>query len=257
MKFLWMFTSEIKYGLIMQKRYLFDILAGIVNILLFVIFIQLGIHSLQGDISSAALGTKLSSVIIGFFTFIVISSGIMLVANNITEGATTGTLEQTMLTPFGAEYVLLSRTIVGSVVNLLICLILIPISMLICRHWFSIDIGMLFVLLVPLWLSCWGVGFILGAFALIFKRVQSFMNLTQFLILSLMVVPSYPFNLYSLLPISSEATTMNRVLAVGNSVTSEWVLFLYLHGLIYLILGILIFKLGERYACNKGILGQY
>lgn len=252
-----MFIAEVKYGIIMQKRYLFDSMASVINILLFLIFIQLGLYSFQSEIMAIELNTRLSQLIIGFFVFMIISGSISIISSNISEGATTGTLEQTMLTSLGPEIVFLCRAVVGSFFNFILTILLLPISMLICRHWFDIDVFGLFFYVIPLWLSSWGVGFILGAATLVYKRTQSFLNLTQFLILFLIILPSYPFNYLSLLPICPQAMTINKVFATGIQPSNAWILFIFTHGLMFLILGLCIFKLCEQYSRNKGILGQY
>ncbi|MFH1652880.1 MAG: ABC transporter permease [Pseudomonadota bacterium] len=257
MKFIRFFTSVFRFTLILQKRYFFDVAAGLVNLLLFLVFIQLGIHTFQGYVDGALIGQKLSMLIIGFFSFMVVSNSISVVAYGIVEGASTGTLEQAMLSPFGAEGLFLGVAASRSIINLIIAGILIPVSMLICSHWFSIDIYSFILLIIPMWICCWGIGFMFGAFALVFKRIGSFLNLAQFIILSLMVLPSYPFSWYSLLPVSPQVVTMTKVCGVGGPLSLSWLSYLYVHGALYLLLGILIFKKGEDYAKRKGILGQY
>jgi len=111
--------------------------------------------------------------------------------------------------------------------------------------------------MIPLWMSSWGLGFAIGAATIIYKKTSNFTNLIQFLVLSLIVLPSYPLNLYSFLPISPSAMTINKVFASGLEASWSWIGFLYLHGLIYLILGMVVFKRGEQYARDKGTLGQY
>ena len=257
MDFIRLFNAELRYAFILHKRYMFDLLAGVMNILLFLVFIQLGIHSFQGNISADLLDNRLSVLIIGFFTFMIISNGISAMAKEIADGSKAGTLEQTLLCPLGPISVFLAKIMTDSVINLLIALIIVPISMLICRRWFSINLLKLFVLIIPLWLSCWGVGYILATLTLIFKKVQSFINLIQYIILVLLILPSYPFNAFSLIPIAPEAMTINKIFASGISVPYLWIVYLYVHGFICLVVGMMIFKTGGHYAKVKGILGQY
>lgn len=257
MGYLRLFNSVFKFTLILQRRYLFDLATGIIYMLLFLVFIQLGLNSFDGHVSNAFMSEKLSVLIIGFFSFMLISNSTSVVAHSIVDGSVTGTLEQAALSPYGIEGVFLSMAISRSLINLILTLAVIPISMLICRHWFEVDLLHLFILVVPTWLCCWGIGFMLGSLALVFKRVQSFLSLTQFLALTLIILKSYPFGVLSLLPISPQAVTMYRMIGLQQHFSAQWLIYLYIHGMIYLVLGVAVFKIGECYAKQKGILGQY
>ena len=72
-----------------------------------------------------------------------------------------------------------------------------------------------------------------------------------------MILPSYPFNSMSLLPISPQAVILNKILAGHQVISYNWVIYLYAQSLIYLFMGVVLFKEAENYAKVKGILGQY
>lgn len=251
------FIAELYLSCLSKKRYTFDLVAGVINLLLFLIFIQLGIKSFDSSVENIFLDQKLSMLIMGFFSFMVISGSISHASSYVMDGARTGTFEQMILCPLGVKTILLSSVAANSLINVLIAAAIIPCSMLICQHWFSINITQLLILLIPLWLASWGVGFIIASLAVILKKIHSFMNLIQFLVLSLMIIPSYPFNTYSLLPISPQAVTINKLLALKLPLSIPWAMYLYFNGMIYLIFGLFIFDYGVRYARHKGTLGQY
>ncbi|MFH1619484.1 MAG: hypothetical protein ABIG11_06215, partial [bacterium] len=85
----------------------------------------------------------------------------------------------------------------------------------------------------------------------------NFSNLIQFLILALMILPAYPFNGLSLLPISPQAAIMNKVIAGHHAVDYGWMIYIFAQSIAYLVLGKIIFKEAEKHAKEKGILGQY
>jgi ABC-2 type transport system permease protein len=255
-KYLLMLFGEFKVGLILQRRYFIDFIASIINLLLFLIFIQFGIHSLS-DVPFKSIDSQLSSLIIGFFVFSVVSIAIGSISNYIMDGAKSGILEQTMLTPFGVGRIFLIRALFSNSLGLVTFFIVIPISMVICNHWFSINILNCFILLIPLWMASCGVGFIIGAFTLILKRVQSFINLIQFLVLSLIILPSYPFSVFSLFPVAPEANIFIKVVAKRLYIPVSWIIYIYGHSLITLFIGMTIFKICEFYTRKKGLLGQY
>lgn len=254
MGYLRFFLSMFKFSLIIQRRYAFELATGLIYMLLFLVFTQLGIHSFT---TASAISDKLSMLIIGFFSFMLINNAISVVAYAIIDSSVTGTLEQAMLSPYGAEGVFLSVAITRSMTNFVITLILIPISMLICNHWFRINFLNLLIVVIPMWLSCWGIGFMIGSLALMFKRIQSFMALTQFLALYLIILPTYPFGVLSLLPIAPQAATLQQLVGLNLQFPWHWFIYLYINGICYLIFGLLTFKGGECYAKQKGLLGQY
>ena len=249
--------AEWKYMWVFQKRYFLNFICGLISLFLFLVFLQFGISSLQEGSFTQVSSSKISILIVGFFVFNMISSAIGSISNIISEGTSTGTLEQTMLSPFGTTTVFLCKASVSSTFSFLFYIVVIPLSMLVCRHFFWVNIFTLFLYVIPLWLASWGVGFAIGASTIIYKQTSSFMGLIQFIVLSLLVIPSYPFNSYSLLPIAPQAMTINKVFASGITVSGEWLMFLYLQGMIYLILGIAVYKIGEQFARDKGTLGQY
>lgn len=249
--------TEAKFRWIYQKRYFFNFAATTLNLLLFVYFLQLGIGSFGKYVSQGYLEGRVAVLIVGLFVFTMIVSSITAVSNVISEGATTGTLEQMMLTPYGSSVLFLCKAIVGSSFSFVYYLLIVPITMVLCWHFFYVNVWILALLTVPLCLGSWGIGFAIGGATLVFKQTNSFVNLVQFFVLSLMVVPSYPFSLFSALPISPQAMTINKFITKTMPLEMEWLVYLYVHGLVYLLLGMTIFKVGERYARKKGTLGQY
>lgn len=251
------FWGEAKYGLILTKRYWLNLAAGTINMLLFLIFIQLGIRSFENGVSGEFLTGKMETLIIGFFVFSIVGTGISSITSHLNDSAATGILEQTMLAPIGIEWVLFFGAFVQFIISLALYLLLLPVSMLLCGHFFPINLSGLIFFTLPLWLSSCGVGLSLGAVTLIYKKTQNFSNLIQFLILALMVLPSYPFNGLSLLPISPQAVVLNKAIAAHHVIAGKWIAYIFIQSAVYFVLGNLIFKEAEKHAKEKGILGQY
>lgn len=251
------FRGQFAAELILLKRYWLNLAAGTVNMFLFLLFIQLGIRSFNGGVSAEFLSGKMGTLIVGFFSFSIIGVGVSSITSRISDNAATGILEQTMLSPLGVEWVLFSGALAQFVTALVLYLLLLPVSMFVCGHFFALDVTRLVLFTLPLWLASCGVGFMLGAASLVYKKTQSFSNLIQFLVLTLMVMPSYPFSGYSILPISPQAAALNSAIALRQPVGPGWVAYLFAQSAVYLILGSIIFKEAEKYAKEKGILGQY
>jgi ABC-2 type transport system permease protein len=249
--------TEARFRWIYQKRYFFNYAASTLNLLLFIFFLRLGIGSFGSFVASDYLASRVAVLIIGLFTFTMIVSSITSVSNVISEGASTGTLEQMMLSPYGSCTLFLCKAAVGSSFSFIYYLLIVPITMLLCWNFFPLNIPMLAFLTLPLCMCSWGIGFIIGAATLVFKQASGFANLVQFLVLSLMVLPSYPFSPISLLPVAPQARTINLYFTGSFDLNPGWLIFLYAHGLAYLILGMTVFRLGEKHARKMGTLGQY
>lgn len=251
------FKAEFVSGLILTKRYWLNMAAGILNMFLFLVFIQLGIRSFGSGVSVEFMSVKMETLIIGFFSFSIIGVGMGSVTSRLSDNAATGILEQTMLSPMGVIPVLFFGALTQFSVALVLYLLLIPFSMLLCSHFFNVNIPCLVFFSILLWLSSCGVGFALSALTLIYKKTQSFNNLIQFLILTLMVIPSYPFNVFSLSPVSPQVAILNKAIVYHQSVGYKWLTYTVLQSGAYFILGCAAFLAAEKYAKKKGILGQY
>ncbi len=251
------FKGQLISELILMKRYWLNLAAGTVNMFLFLIFIQFGIRSFGGGVSTEFLAGKMGTLIVGFFSFSIIGVGITSITSRISDNTATGILEQTMLGPLGIEWTLFFGAVTQFATALVLYLLLLPITMFLCGHFFKLNMLQLVLLTVPLWLASCGVGFVLGAASLVYKKTQNFSNLIQFLILTLMVMPSYPFSGYSLLPISPQAAILHSVIVLHQPIGWGWLAYLFAQSAAYLILGSIIFKEAEKYAKEKGILGQY
>ncbi|MBI4656825.1 MAG: hypothetical protein HY746_08800 [Elusimicrobia bacterium] len=251
------FKAEFIAGFILTKRYWLNMAAGILNMFLFLVFIQLGIRSFGSGVSAEFMSAKMEMLIIGFFSFSIIGVGMGSITSRLSDNAATGILEQTMLSPIGVVPVLFFGVLTQFVFALVLYLLLIPLSMLLCSHFFSVNILHLTFFSVMLWLASCGIGFALSGLTLIYKKTQNFNNLIQFLILTLMVIPSYPFNVFSLLPVSPQVAILNKVIVSHQSVGSTWIIYTVLQSCIYFILGCAVFRVAEKYAKEKGIIGQY
>ncbi|MBI4655937.1 MAG: hypothetical protein HY746_04215 [Elusimicrobia bacterium] len=249
--------GEAKLSYISTKRYGVNWLVGIINLLLFLIFIQLGIYSFQTGLSQNYINGKIETLIIGFFAFSIIGMAITTISSRISEGATTGVLEHTMLSPIGSTNVLLYYAVVQFLFAIIVYFLLLPVSMLICRHFFVINIAKLIFYTISLWIASCSVGFVLGALTLIYKRTQNFINLLQFVILTLMILPSYPFNYFSLIPISPQSSALMNSITGKNDISLGFNLYIYLQSIACLYISLKIFKEAEKYVKIKGILGQY
>ncbi len=257
MSYLRYFILEFKYTLVLKKRYLLNFIAGVINLALFFFFLSKGISSFNSNVPQDVVSDKIQSVMLYFFVYLIVFNGIAVIVDEIADGAKTGLLEQTILCPMGSHVVYIAKSFSASLFNLLISLIMLPVYMYISHCWFHIPGWTILSIVLPLWFCSWGVGFIIGSFTIIYKKTNSFFSLVEFLVLSLIIMPFYPFTKFSFLPITPQVAMLNKILVSSNNAHLSWYIFIYLHSVIWLFLGITIFKFSERLAKTKGLLGQY
>lgn len=251
------FLNELKYSFIILNRYRMNWMFGLLNLFLSVLFLNLGIKSFGNYVAENVLDLKLTQMIIGLFVFIVIAEGLNNIISKITQAKQSGVLEQIIVNPLGSKYIFVIKFFADFVIVFISIAIIIPITMIITSKIISFNMYKLIILIIPLLFCTLGVGLILGGATLVFKKLQSATHLMQFLILTLMVVPSYPINAYSLLPIAVESMTINKVFSSQIYLSFELLAFLYAHSFSYFILGLLVYSKFEDYAKTKGILGHY
>ena len=105
-----------------------------------------------------------------------------------------------------------------------------------------------------------GVGFMVAGLALVFKQIQAFLQIAQFIFFALVAVP-ISLSLYlEALPVVRGASMIRDAMVEGLTLTQfgtdAWLL-LAANTVFYFALGVFLYKLAERRAMQKGLLGQY
>ncbi len=105
-----------------------------------------------------------------------------------------------------------------------------------------------------------GIGFIMGGLALIFKQIQASFQILQFLFVALVVALLDLFPLVAYLPLSWGTAIIRRVIIEERSLLEiPWsdLPFLLANSAFYFGLGFFVFKMCERIARDRGLLGHY
>ncbi len=198
-----------------------------------------------------------------YYSKLVISSA----GASIAEEAITGTLEKLYMSPVRMEVVLIGRLIssllIGSIQVIVFCLSLgiimnIPISV----NWGVIPVVALTILGVL------GFSLMIGSAALVYKKINTSIgvvaNSLMFLNGSFFGVEGFPNwlrQLAEILPTTQGIILIRKIIIEEETLLKLWIdgqfLPLIYQSIIYLIVGILFFKIGETYARKHGLLGQY
>lgn len=262
--FLLMLKTEIKFNFVKMMRYPVQTLTSI--LVLYVLFMGVfyGSRSIAGVNSSPTeFAHNASSSITGYFLWFFALMAIDSMSQNIGEEALTGTLEQLYLSSWGFPLMLFLRfvsSVVGGLAMIIPLLVLLLFSTGV-RLDPNIRYSLPIIGLTVLGLC--GLGYILGAITIIFKRIGNAMTLIQFALLFLALSPAEhfpaPLQFIALtLPLTQGTRLLRLALFEGSiPLASMDFLILLVTSTIYLAVGFFIFRWAETLARDKGTLGHY
>ncbi|MGP4066081.1 ABC transporter permease [Oceanobacillus sp. M65] len=257
MRWLNLFKANLRKEYLELRRYLPNTLAMIITF--YVIFLGMfaGIQ-LIGDPSSQDVNTQY--VIVNYiFWFLA-----MMVVNNIgweiTNEAMRGTLEQLCMSPMGMWRIMVTRLFSSTIVNIFMIVALLYLSMLTTGQSLNIDLVALIPILSLSLVSMFGLGFIIAGMSIILKQVQAFLQILQFILAGLTFVPlsTAPFLAY--FPFVKGVDMVREVMINGATITQLGAgdfIILTVNGVVYFIVGLLVFLYCENVAMKKGLLAHY
>ncbi|MBD0337411.1 MAG: ABC transporter permease [Cyanobacteria bacterium Co-bin13] len=251
--------GELKRTWIQFIRYPAEVIGGIIIITSVFYGLFLSAQYMAGP--SLGFGDRLDAVVVGY----VLWSLVLYIVNDIAIGlqveTQTGTLEQVFLSPFGAPQVFFARALASLALRLTLILGILLILMGITGSRLQFPPTLLLPL-VTLLLAAYGLAFVMGACALIFKRVQQVLGVFQFALLFLIAAPTEEWSgtarwLAYGLPMLPSTGLLRDLMARGAEL--DWAVWgvAIANGLIYFFLGISLFRWAEREAKRRGILGGY
>jgi ABC-2 type transport system permease protein len=251
--------GELRRTWIQFIRYPAEVIGGIIIITSVFYGLFLSAQYMAGP--ALGFGDRLDAVVVGY----VLWSLVLYVVNDIAIGlqveTQTGTLEQVFLSPFGAPQVFFARAVASLALRLTLIAGILLILMGITGSRLQFPPTLLLPL-VTLLLAAYGLAFVMGACALIFKRVQQVLGVFQFALLFLIAAPTEEWSgtarwLAYGLPMLPSTGLLRDLMARGAGL--DWAVWgvAIANGLIYFGLGISLFRWAEREAKRRGILGGY
>ncbi len=240
------------------RRYMFNAVSGLITMCIIFLLLFFGAKAVGG--SAFQTGGGLEGIVVGYMVWIFAISSYQDLAFGISSEAETGTLEQLYLSPFGFAWVNASLTIARFVINLVLVAVVLVFSMAVSGRWLRFD----FISLAPVVLltvaAPYGIGFILGGLALIFKRIQNAFQILTFGLIAFVALPVDRFPWAKFLPLALGNDLLRKIMADGARL---WelplgdLLLAAAVGLGYFLLGLAGFVWCARIARDRGLLGQY
>jgi ABC-2 type transport system permease protein len=206
-------------------------------------------------------GDRLDAIVVGYTLWSLVLFIMTDIAGGLQYEAQTGTLEQLFLSPFGAPMVFVMRAFASLVLRLAVILSILLIIMALTGSRLAFPPTLLLPLLTVL-LGAYGLAFMMGSLALLLKRVQQLLGIFQFALLFLMATPTETWAgslqvVRWLLPMTAGAGLLRDLMARGEALNLAQFSLALLNGIGYFTVGLLIFRLAEREAKRRGMLGGY
>ncbi|MEW6032121.1 MAG: ABC transporter permease [Bacillota bacterium] len=252
------FVAVFKKTLVEMRRYLFNMVSGLVSMYLIFLLLFFGAKAVGG--SAFQTGGHLEGLIVGYTIWILSLLAYQDLAWQIASDAEIGTLEQLYLSPAGFGWVNASHMAARFVVNMVIISLILFVMMLTTGRWLHLDLISLVPLLVLTVIPCYGLGFLMGGLALVFKRIQSSFQILQFVFVALIAAPMSQFPWIKYLPLAMGNSLLREVMVEGARLWQMSASDLGLAtavGVGYLALGYGGFAYLLNVARDRGLMGHY
>lgn len=249
--------AQFKKEFIYFRRYFFNSIGSLVTLYVVFLLIFLGYRGLAGG--AEWYGTGLSSLIVGYVLWTITMVIYQDISYTLFNEAREGVLEQLYMSPFGYTMVTMTRLLAGLIFNLLFAAVILLASILSTGRTVHLNLPSLLPLIFLLLMPIVGLGFTLGGLQLIFKRIQSFLQVVQFLLIGIIAAP-ISMGWTRLLPGSLASNLIRKVMVENLRFFDLALLDIIQAGIValaYFYFGYLIFKICERKSMEQGRLAQF
>lgn len=254
-----LFWAELRRIWTLFLRYPSEAIGQIFGVTVLFYGLFLGIGYVAGP--GGQFGARLEALVVGYVLWSLVVYAMSSLTWNLQNEAQMGTLEQLFLSPFGAGRVIATRALADLVLNLGINFIILVLILLLTGTRLYLSAGVLLPLIAAL-LGAYGLAFAVGGLVLLFKRAQQLVGMLQFFLVFLVMAPLESLSgplaaLQWFLPIAPGAGIMRGMMAQGQPLEALSLGAAFLNGLIFLAIGLLIFRWAARRVRYLGSLGGY
>ncbi len=254
MKICNLFVAEARMFVWELKRYLFN--TGAMLVVMYLLFLGMfwGVKAIAG---ASVQASSLDSMVIGYVLWVSAMLALQGTGGVVLSESQRGTLEQLYLSPLGADLIFFGKAVSSTIFNFVFMTIMLYLTMLTTGRWLSVNLVYFYAVLFISLLSLTGIGFMLGGIGLIHKRTGAVNSILSFGLIGLMLLPVYPLNSLSFLPFIAGAHTINSSVVHGTTFSLWWYLFVLANSLVYLLLGLGVFRIFETKARKLNKMAQY
>ncbi len=258
MKTLTLYRTLFKQTVIGLRRYKFDTLTGMITLFMFFLALFFGAKALGAG--APKFGNALEGLVVGYAVWALAMFTYSSMSDELVREAQQGTLEQLAMSPLGLRKVLMGKVLAGLVWQFVMITAITTLMMASSGKWLHIDALSIFPLALLTMAPIVGLGLIMGGLAVVFKKVQSALQILHMGFIACIAVPLSLVPALKFAPLAWGNRLIGKVMIDGESLLSlpagdVW--FLVMHATAYLVFGLVIFKYFERIARYRGLLGHY
>ncbi len=258
MRRLYTFSALLIRFLIEIKRYPFNTLSSLFTLYLVFLLLFAGAKYAQG-FGISPFGEGLEALVVGYLVWIFALIAYSDLAWEIMREAQQGTLEQLYMCPLGFRFVSISWVLASFLVSCIFSGALLLLMMGTTGRFLRLPLGTLIPLLFLTLAPVYGIGFLMAGLALVFKRVQAFFQILQFVFVPLLFLPGETW-WSKALPLSLGSRLIRAAMVEGQSLLTlpaRDLGILVATAAFYFGLGLAVFSLCERIAKDRGLLAHY
>jgi len=254
---LWLgFTAMLKKEIILMRRYFVNSLGGIITIYMIFMLIFWGYKGIAG--AGVSLGDNMDNLVVSYVTWLMLMMAYQSVPHTVLQEAQEGTLEQLYMSPLGFVTLGSFKLISGVIVDMTIVAVMLFLTMATTGTTLNIDILSLLPLMILSIVGVSGLGFFFGGITLLFKRIQSYLQIIQFALIAL--VAANPNSVFRWFPATLPAHWIRQVMVKDQNLSAvpgwDWLTMLASAAL-WVTVGVTVFKICEAKAQSKGTLGHF
>ncbi|MGV2620733.1 UNVERIFIED_CONTAM: ABC transporter permease [Halobacillus marinus] len=251
-----LWKAYIKKEAILAKRYITDTIGGGITIFLVFLLIFYGYSGIVGF--NFGSDTK-ESLILSFIIWILAISIYQNITDSIEDETRIGTIEQLYLSKYSFLTVITFKSFAMLLIDFIQIFVLLMLMMLVTQTFLDFhNIGSILLLTFFVSLSFWGLGYALAGGVLLFKKIGTFLQIIQFVLLGLMFLPAEASPFFKLIPSVWGLNLLRDVMVHGTQLSAfGWTDYLYLTlpSIAALLVGILLFRKCLTKATEQSILG--
>ncbi|MEO1429651.1 MAG: ABC transporter permease [Cyanobacteria bacterium J06633_8] len=254
-----LFRAEFKRTWIEFIRYPLDQISSIIIMTILFYGMFLSVHHIAGP--NIDFGHRLDTIVVSYVLWNLVTFVIQGTAFGIQIEAQTGTLEQLFLSPFGTLKVLLIRALVSLSTYFVMIIGILLLTMVLTGRYLYFP-AILILPLIAVLLAAYGLSLVMAALTILYKRVQQVVGLVQFGLLFLLALPVETWSgafyaLKIMLPMALGAGILRDLMARNLSLDLSLLSLAFINGIVYFIIGSLVFRWSQRKAKHQGILNGY
>ena len=245
------FKAECWYQIYLYKRSLFNYLSD----LFLLILMFMGIFWSGTWVGNGIIGSSLNATVIGYVLWTLIQNTISQMGMTVANEARNGILEQQYLMPISTKQLFFNKSIVNIITSTVQVTLVLLLIMFFTGHWLNLSL----LTLLPFSLT---LSYIIVSLVLYFKRIGSTLIIFQYIYLAVLLINFEHYSstikiLSCLLPICPMVSWIRLIVNQHSYNLPFYLVGSLFNAAFWLIIGLLVFNITNKYIKQEGTLSLY